>query len=148
MAVLEQLNQEIKEAMKAKDKFRLSVIRMLKGAIQKEQIDKGSDLTPEEELNVLSREYKQRKDSVQEFHDAGRDDLADQTEAELEIVEKYLPERLSETEIEKRVQQVIDEVGATSMKDFGKVMGIATKQMKGQADGALIQQFAKNILSN
>lgn len=137
----------MKEAMKAKDKFRLSVIRMLKGALQKAEIDKEEALTDDEELSILSRELKQRKDSVNEFHEAGRDDLADQTAKEIEIVENYLPKQLSEEEITQAVKEVIDQVGASSMKDFGKVMGTAVAKLKGQADGNQIQKVAKSLLS-
>ncbi|KAA9221181.1 MULTISPECIES: GatB/YqeY domain-containing protein [Aerococcus] len=147
MAKIDQLNQDMKEAMKAKDKFRLSVIRMLKGALQKAEIDKEEALTDDEELSILSRELKQRKDSVNEFHEAGRDDLADQTAKEIEIVENYLPKQLSEEEITQAVKEVIDQVGASSMKDFGKVMGTAVAKLKGQADGNQIQKVAKSLLS-
>ena len=147
MAKIDQLNQDMKEAMKAKDKFRLSVIRMLKGALQKAEIDKEEALTDDEELSILSRELKQRKDSVNEFHEAGRDDLADQTAKEIEIVENYLPKQLSEEEITQAVKEVIDQVGASSMKDFGKVMGTAVAKLEGQADGNQIQKVAKSLLS-
>ncbi|MCY3068431.1 GatB/YqeY domain-containing protein [Aerococcus sp. JJEM-2022b] len=147
MAKIDQLNQDMKEAMKAKDKFHLSVIRMLKGALQKAEIDKEEALTDDEELSILSRELKQRKDSVNEFHEAGRDDLADQTAKEIEIVENYLPKQLSEEEITQAVKEVIDQVGASSMKDFGKVMGTAVAKLKGQADGNQIQKVAKSLLS-
>lgn len=147
MAKIDQLNQDMKEPMKAKDKFRLSVIRMLKGALQKAEIDKEEALTDDEELSILSRELKQRKDSVNEFHEAGRDDLADQTAKEIEIVENYLPKQLSEEEITQAVKEVIDQVGASSMKDFGKVMGTAVAKLKGQADGNQIQKVAKSLLS-
>lgn len=147
MAAIDQINQEIKEAMKAKDKFRLSVIRMLKGALQKAEIDKGETLTEEEELTILSRELKQRKDSVAEFREAGRDDLADETAKEIAIVETYLPKQLSEEEITVALKEVIDQVGAQSMKDFGKVMGAAIKALKGKADGSTIQKIAKSLLS-
>lgn len=147
MAAIDQINQEIKEAMKAKDKFRLSVIRMLKGALQKAEIDKGETLTEEEELTILSREFKQRKDSVAEFREAGRDDLADETAKEIAIVETYLPKQLSEEEITVALKEVIDQVGAQSMKDFGKVMGAAVKALKGKADGSTIQKIAKSLLS-
>ncbi|MDO4680399.1 MAG: GatB/YqeY domain-containing protein [Aerococcus sp.] len=147
MAILERINVDMKQAMKAKDKKRLSVIRMLKGALQKEAIDHNGELTEEQELQVIARELKQRKDSVQEFQAAGREDLATDTEAEIAIVEEYLPEQLSEADIEKKVKAVIEQVGATSMKDFGKVMGQAVSAMKGQADGNQIQQIAKKLLN-
>ncbi|MDO4670649.1 MAG: GatB/YqeY domain-containing protein [Aerococcus sp.] len=147
MAILERINEDMKQAMKAKDKKRLSVIRMLKGALQKEAIDHSGELTEADELQVIARELKQRKDSVKEFQEAGRDDLAEETESEIAIVEDYLPEQLSEAEIEEKVKAVIEQVGATSMKDFGKVMGQAVSAMKGQADGNQIQQIAKKLLN-
>lgn len=149
MAVLDRLNSDMKEAMKARDKFRLSVIRMLKGAIQKEQIDRAVDaLSDEDELVVLSREHKQRLDSLSEFKEAGRDDLVEQTQKELAIVEEYMPRQLSEDEIQKNVEAIITELKASSMKDFGKVMGLATKEMKGQASGSTIQKIAKALLAH
>lgn len=147
MAILDKLNQDMKLAMKAKDKFRLMIIRMLKGALEKEQIDSGHPLDAEEELTILSRELKQRKDSVIEFKAAGRDDLADKTQAEISVVEEYLPRQLTEAEITAQIQQIIAELNATSMKDFGRVMGTSAAAMKGQADGKVIQKIAKELLS-
>lgn len=148
MAILDQLNQDMKIAMKAKDKSRLMIIRMLKGALEKEQIDQGQSLTADEELTIMSRELKQRKDSVAEFTSAGRDDLAAKSQAEIEVVEEYLPKQLSEEEISTIIQQVIAETGAASMKDFGNVMGKSVALMKGQADGKTIQTITKQLLNS
>lgn len=146
MALLDQLNTDMKVAMKAKDKFKLSVIRMLKAAVQNAEIIKGSALSEDEEIELLARELKQRKESETEFRQADHVELADNAVAEIAIIEEYLPAQLSEAELDEGVKQVIDEVGATSMKDFGKVMQTAVAKFKGQADGNAIQTVAKKYL--
>ncbi|AMB94836.1 GatB/YqeY domain-containing protein [Aerococcus sanguinicola] len=146
MALIDELNQDIKQAMKAKDKTALSVLRMLKGSVQNEEINEGGTLTEDQEMTVLSRELKQRKDSISEFRAAGREDLAEKTEAELGYVEKYLPKQLSRDEIEAVVKDVIQDTNAQSKADFGKVMGQAVARMKGQAAGSEIQQVVKELL--
>lgn len=132
--------------MKAKDKVTLSVIRMLKAAVQNEQIAVGHDLTPDEENTVLAREYKQHKEALEEFTTAGRQDLIDQTNHELAVVAKYMPKQMSEEEVQRVVKETIAEVGAESMKDFGKVMGAIMPKVKGQADGKLVNQTVKDAL--
>ncbi|MBM7688272.1 aspartyl-tRNA amidotransferase [Enterococcus ureilyticus] len=146
MSLLITLNDDIKVAMKAKDKETLSVLRMLKAAIQNEQIKAGRDLDGEEELTVLSREMKQRRDSLSEFEKAGRDDLADKVKIEIAIVEKYMPKQLSEEEIRQIVQTAIDQTGATSPNEFGKVMGVVMPKVKGKADGNQVNAIAKELL--
>jgi uncharacterized protein YqeY len=146
MSLLTTLNDDIRTAMKAKDKETLSVLRMLKTAIQNEQIKAGRDLNGEEELTVLSREMKQRRDSLAEFEKAGRDDLADKAKIEITIVEKYMPEQLSEEEIRQIVQAAIDQTGASSAKEFGKVMGAVMPKVKGKADGNQVNAIVKELL--
>ena len=146
MSLLNQLNDDIKTAMKSKDKETLSVLRMLKAAIQNEQIKTGRNLNGEEELTVLSREMKQRKDSLSEFEKAGRVDLADKAKNEITIVEKYMPAQLSEAEIEAIVHTAIAETGATSPSEFGKVMGAVMPKVKGKADGNLVNAIVKQTL--
>ncbi|KRM62487.1 hypothetical protein FC26_GL002061 [Paucilactobacillus vaccinostercus DSM 20634] len=146
MSLLETLNQDMKTAMKAKDKTTLSVVRMLKSAVMNEQINLGHDLTNDEEVAVLSRELKQRKDSVAEFDKGGREDLSAQTKAEITVVEKYMPAQLSEDEVKQIVADTVAEVGAQSMADFGKVMGAVMPKLKGQADGKLVNQTVKDLL--
>lgn len=146
MSLLETLNQDMKTAMKAKDKTTLSVVRMLKSAVMNEQINLGHDLTNDEEVAVLSRELKQRKDSVTEFDKGGREDLSAQTKAEITVVEKYMPAQLSEDEVKQIVADTVTEVGAQSMADFGKVMGAVMPKLKGQADGKLVNQTVKGLL--
>lgn len=147
MTLLNRLNNDIKVAMKAKDKETLSVLRMMKSSIQNEEIKKGESLSPDEELTVLSREMKQRKDSLQEFNQADRQDLAEKVSGEIKIVERYMPEQLSEDELRNIVQSAIDETGASSMKDFGKVMGVVMPKTKGRADGQKVNSLVKESLA-
>lgn len=147
MAILDQLNTDMKAAMKAKDKESLKTIRMLKSAIQNEEIKKHSELTEDEELTVLSREKKQRLDSLSEFQNAGREDLVAKLEEELDIVNQYLPKQLSTEELVEIVRQTIEETGASSMQDMGKVMGAVMPKVKGKADGNTVNQLVKKELS-
>ncbi|MGM0173247.1 GatB/YqeY domain-containing protein [Enterococcus sp. DIV0800] len=147
MSLLTTLNEDMKQAMRAKDKESLQVIRMLKASIQNEQIKKGQDLNEEEELTVLSREMKQRRDSLTEFEKADRTDLADKVKKEIVIVENYLPAQLSEEEIRTIVQEAITKTGATSPKEFGKVMGAVMPKVKGKADGNQVNAVVKELLN-
>lgn len=147
MSLLERLNTDIKQAMKDKDKEKLSVLRMVKSSIQNESIKHGRDLSEEEELTVLSRELKQRKDSLQEFDKAGREDLVHKLQGEIAIVEHYMPEQLSEEELSVIVQQTIAEVNASSKADMGKVMGALMPKVKGKADGSLVNKLVQQHLS-
>ncbi|MCT1903874.1 GatB/YqeY domain-containing protein [Oceanobacillus sojae] len=147
MTLLDRLNQDMKQAMKNKDKETLSVIRMVKASIQNESIKLGKDtLSEDEDLTILSREVKQRKDSLQEFRNAGREDLVGKTENELEILAQYLPKQLSDEELTSIIQETIKEVNASSMKDMGKVMGSVMPKVKGQADGTKIKQIVEQKL--
>lgn len=148
MSLLKQLQTDMITAMKNKDKDTLAVVRMLKAAVQNAQIGAGHDLTPDEEVAVMSREYKQRKESLAEFKKAGRQDLVDKTNNEMKVVEKYMPKQLTVDDVKKIVSETVQEVGATSMKDFGKVMRAVMPKVKGQADGKLVNQTVKDILSN
>lgn len=146
MSLLTTLNEDIKTAMKAKDKATLDVLRLLKASVQNEQIAKGEDLTADEELSVLAREMKQRRDSVTEYKAAGRDDLVAGVEAGMVVVEKYLPKQLDEAEVRQIVEEAIEATGATSAKEFGKVMGAVMPKTKGKADGALVNSIVKELL--
>jgi len=147
VSLLSTLNDDMKAAMKAKQKEELQVIRMLKASLQNEQIKLGRDLTDDEELTILAREMKQRRDSLVEFEKADRQDLADQVKVEIAIVEKYLPKQLSETEIREIVLDSFQKTGATSIKDFGKVMGAVMPQVKGKADGNQVNAIVKEELN-
>jgi len=147
LSLLERLNNDMKQAMKNKDKDKLTNIRMLKAAIQNESIKIGGDLSEEDELTVLSREVKQRKDSLHEFEKAGRQDLVDKVRAELKHVEIYMPDQLSEEELTEIVTSVIAETGASSKKDMGKVMAALMPKVKGKADGSLVNKLVQQHLS-
>ncbi|MGX6428359.1 GatB/YqeY domain-containing protein [Levilactobacillus yonginensis] len=147
MSLETQLNTDLKTAMKAHDKLSLNVIRMMKAALTNEKVKAGHDLTSEEELTVVSRELKQRKESMTEFAKGNRDDLVEGVKAEIAIVEKYAPKQLSADEITKIVADSIAKVSASGMGDFGKVMGAVMPQVKGKADGALVNQTVKAQLN-
>ena len=148
MTLNEQLTQDLKDAMKAKDKTKLNVVRMIKTALTNAKIQKGTDLSAEDELQVLSTEMKQRKDSYAEFEKGGREDLMAELKAEMAIVEKYLPKQLSKVELSDLISETIQETGATSMKDMGKVMSNLMPKVKGRADGGQVNQIVKELLTN
>ena len=148
MTLLSTLNDDMKQAMKAKEKDVLQVIRMIKASLQNEQIKLGRELTADEELTLLSREMKQRRDSLAEFEKANRDDLVEKVVAEIAIVEKYLPTQLTEEEIRQIVASVIEDTGVTSTQAFGQVMGKVMPQVKGKADGNLVNEIVKEQLNN
>ncbi len=148
MSLLERLNNDMKQAMKNKEKDKLSVIRMIKASLQNEAIKLGNkELSEEEELTILSREMKQRKDSLHEFEKAGREDLVEKLLTELTFVELYMPKQLSEDELAEIVKQTISEIGATSKAEMGKVMSAIMPQVKGKADGTLVNKLVLQHLS-
>ncbi|MBD8069198.1 GatB/YqeY domain-containing protein [Bacillus sp. PS06] len=147
MSLLERLNHDMKQAMKNKEKDKLSVIRMVKSSIQNEQIKIGQELSGDQELTVLTRELKQRKDSLQEFNSAGREDLVNKIQSEIEILEVYMPKQLSEEEIVQIVKETIAEVNASSKAEMGKVMGAIMPKVKGKADGTLVNKIVLQQLS-
>ncbi|MGM9928626.1 MAG: GatB/YqeY domain-containing protein [Bacillus sp. (in: firmicutes)] len=148
MSLLERLNNDMKQAMRDKLKDKLSVIRMLKAALQNEAIKLGKkELTEDEELTVLSREAKQRKDSLQEFSNAGREDLVEKIRTEINYVELYMPQQLTEEEVTHIVKETIESLGASSKAEMGKVMGALMPKLKGKADGALINKLVQQHLS-
>ncbi len=151
MSLKDRIGEEIKSAMKAKDKVRLETVRGIKKAILEKEValrPKGQDsLTEEQEIELLVQQAKQRRDSIEQYKNAGRDDLAEKESQELAIIETYLPKQLDDSEIESILDEIIASVGATSAKDLGKVMGATMKQLKGKADGKKIQAMVKSKLS-
>lgn len=148
MSLLNRLNEDIKQAMRNKEREKLSVLRMVKSSLQNEAIKlRKSELTEDEELTVLSREIKQRKDSLQEFANAGRDDLVEKTNKELSYVSTYMPKQLSEEDLLTIVTETIQEVGATSKADMGKVMAAIMPKVKGKADGSIVNKLVQQHLS-
>ncbi len=146
MNLSERLNDDMKNAMKNKDKFKLTVIRMIRSSVKNREIELRRDLEDSEVLEIVSREIKQRKDSLQEFEKAGRDDLVTDLATEIEIISGYLPEQLTEEEIQEIVRQTIHELGASSKADMGKVMGALMPKTKGRADNKLVNQFVQQFL--
>ncbi|MEL6927950.1 MAG: GatB/YqeY domain-containing protein [Cyanobacteria bacterium J06600_6] len=151
MSLKEQIGEDIKTAMKAKDKIRLQTVRGIKKAILDKEVElrpQGQDaLTTEQEIELLSQQAKQRRDSIEQFTNAGREELAEKESQELAIIETYLPEQMSDEAVEAIIDELIANSGATTMKDLGKVMGPAMKQLKGKADGKKIQELVKSKLS-
>ncbi|MGD1929582.1 MAG: GatB/YqeY domain-containing protein [Leptolyngbyaceae cyanobacterium] len=151
MSLKDRISEDIKTAMKAKDKLRLETVRSIKKVILEEESTargKGQEgLTETQELEVLTRLAKQRKDAIAQYTDANRPDLADKEAAELAILEEYLPAQLSDADIEAVIDGLIAKTGATSAKDMGKVMGPAMKELKGRADGAKVQAMVKAKLA-
>ena len=148
MSQLKQLiTNDMKLAVKAQDKSALKAIRMILGAIKQKEIDERIDLDDTQVMAVIQKMVKQRKDSISQFSDAGRTDLVEVEEAELSIINNYMPKQLSEAEIEAAVVKAISDSGADSMKDMGKLMGILKGQLDGQADMGLVSQLIKSKLS-
>lgn|SRR5690625_4140964 len=147
MSILERLNDDMKQAMRDKDKDKLNVIRMIKASLQNEHIRLNVETLSEDAvITVISRELKQRKESLQEFKSFGRDDLVAKLEAEIDIVKQYLPKQLTQEELNDIVQQTIKEVEANSKRDIGKVMSAIMPKIKGKADGSLINKMVQQHL--
>ena len=149
MSLQEQVMQQMKEAMKAKNTIALEALRAIKSAILLAQTESGAknELSTDDEMKLLQKLVKQRKDSAQIYIEQGREDLAQPEIDQAAVIEKFLPEQLSEEEIAAVVQAIIVQTGADSMKDMGKVMGMASKQLAGKADGKTISAIVKQKLS-
>ena len=143
----EKINGEMILAAKARDKMRLSAIRMIKSASHNKEIDLKRELNETELLEILSSIVKQRKDSIEQFRKGGRADLVDKEEAELKIIQGLMPEQMSEEEIEAEVEQAIEEVGAVSVKEMGKIMKVLMPKLTGRADGKMVSEKVKTKLS-
>ena len=145
--MLSTLMNDMKSAMKAGEKSELGALRNLIGKVKAKQIDSGKDLTTDECIKIMASAAKQLKDSIQQYKNGGRDDLAEDEAFELSIVEKYLPEPMSEDDVRAIVKKTITDVGAESMKDMGKVMGTAMQAVGGEADGSIVQKMVREELS-
>lgn len=142
----EKLLTDQKEAMKAKEPFRLSAIRMLRAELQNGAIAKNAPLDPKEELDILTREVKKRKDALTDYEKSGRQDLVNDLKKEIEILSKYLPEQLSDEDLAEMVCEAITESGAESKREVGKVMSLLMSRVKGKADGGKLRQLVENNL--
>ncbi|MDX1684378.1 MAG: GatB/YqeY domain-containing protein [Saprospiraceae bacterium] len=142
------LNSDLKEAMKAKDQAAMRSIRAIKAAILLAETESGAKKVDEKKfIQIVQKLIKQRKDSLEIYEKQGREDLAVVEREEIRVLEEYLPEQLSKEELEKELKAIIDQVGAESMKDMGKVMGVATQKLAGRADGKTISSVVKELLS-
>lgn len=148
MALLEQIQSDMVSCMKSKDNFTLNVIRMAKGAIQLEKINKKDDLTDDEIISVISKQIKMRNDSINEFKKAGRNDLVEQNEKEIEILSKYMPVQLTIEEINSIIDEAFSKINPTSSKDIGLIMKEITPKLKGKADMSKVSLIIKDKLSN
>ena len=147
MDIQARLNEDMVVAAKAKDKIRLSAIRMLKTALHNKEIDLMRPLNETETMQILSALVKQRKDSIEQFAKGGRMDLVEKEEAELKILQDFMPAQMSDEDVEALIQKAIDEVGAVSVKDMGKVMKVLMPQIAGRADGKAAGEKVKALLS-
>ena len=146
--MLDQLQEELKIAMKAGEKAKMMGLRNIIGKIKATQIDKGETLTDEESLKILKTAAKQLKESLDQYQKGGRDDLAEKEAFELTLLEKYLPEQLSEEHIRQIVKNIVKNTGSGSMQDMGKVMGATMQELAGSADGKIVQKIVQEELSS
>ena len=150
MTLIDKISEDLKVAMKSGDKLRLETLCTIKAGFLEKQVEKrpNGGISNEDEISVLISAAKKRKESIEIFRNAGRNDLADQEEKELGIIQEYLPKQLSSVEIEEIVRNKINEIGAVGARDFGKVMPNVMKELKGKADGKLVQETVKKLLGN
>ena len=146
MTLSERINNDLKEAMKSKDSFRLGVIRMVKGAMQLAKPNPREELTDDDVITVISKQIKMRNDSIKEFEAAGRSDLVEQNKKEIEILNTYMPKQLSEEELTEIIDKVFEEVIPTSQKDMGLIMKNISPLVKGKADMSLVNKLVKERL--
>ncbi len=147
MELTDQLEFDLAEAMKLRDEVRITTLRLLKSAMKNYEIELGHDLTMPEALAVLQKEAKKHQDSISSYQTASRQDLVDEEKAELEVIEQYLPEQMSQEQIEKAVASAITEINAQGPADMGKVIGMVFQKTNGQANASIIAQVAKQKLS-
>lgn len=151
MSLKEQIISDLKEALKSGDAFKRDVLRMLSSALKNAEIEKKKKeegLNDQEVLEVVKRSIKQRKDSIEQYEKGGRADLAEKEKKEVELLSIYLPEQMSENKVREEIRKVIAETGASSQKDFGKVMGMSMKRLSGQADGDLVKKIVEEELKS
>jgi hypothetical protein len=148
MSLKDKLIEDLKQAIRQRDEYRRSTLRLVMAAIKNAEIEKRRGLDEGELLTIIAKEAKQRRESIAEFEKGGRQDLVDQEKAELEVLLAYLPKQLSREEIEAKARQTIEEVGATSLAQMGQVMRRLMPQMKGKADGKLVSQVVRELLAS
>jgi uncharacterized protein YqeY len=148
MALTDEINEQIKTAMKSGDKVRLETLRSIRaGILEFEKSGTGREMTDDDAFKIINSGAKKRKDAIDQFEAAGRTEAAEKERLELGIIMEFLPTQMTEDEVRLAVSDIIAQLGASQPSDFGKVMGVAVKQMKGKADGGLIQTLVKQLLS-
>lgn len=147
MTLREQINDDIKTAMKEKNSALRDALRLLSSAMKQIEVDERKELTDEDVIKIIQKQVKQRNDAMSQYREAGREDLYEKEASEAAIFETYLPKQLSDDELENALRTLITEIGATSIKDIGRIMGAASKTLGAQADGKRINECAKKILS-
>lgn len=147
MSLIEKVQEDIKESLKAKNEVKVSTLRLLLAAVQNAKIEKGQDLSDEDVLGIVQRQVKQRKESIEGFSQGGRADLVEKEKKELAILQEYLPEQLSESEIEELVNKAIKDTSSLNVNDMGKLMGHLSGELKGKADMSLVSQIVRKKLS-
>lgn len=147
MSLKDKINEEIKSAMKSGDKLRLETIRSIRALILEfEKSGLNKELTPEEELKMISSSVKKRKDAIEQFTNADRTDLVQKEEAELAILMEFMPKQMSEAEVIEFVKKIAGDIGVSGKQDFGKLMPVVIKELKGKADGKIIKSIVENVL--
>ncbi|MCG8378941.1 MAG: GatB/YqeY domain-containing protein [Proteobacteria bacterium] len=145
--IKDQINEDVKTAMRGKDKERLAALRLIQAAFKQKEVDERIELNDEQTIAILDKMAKQHRDSIDQFKQAGRDDLVNKEQFELDIIEAYLPEQLSEYEIKQMIEQAISDTGAETMKDMGKVMGVLKGKLQGRADMGKVSGLIKSRLT-
>ena len=150
-SIIDRLKEDLKAAMRAKDKVRLRTLRSLRSALKNKEIDQRKEgaetvLSEQDQLAVLRKQANQRKDSIEQYEEAGREDLVQKEREELAVLEEYMPEQMSDDELRDRLQAIIDDVGASSMGDMGPVMGRAMSELRGRVDGSRVQEMVQQLL--
>lgn len=148
MSLIERIDADLKHALKKSDKITLSTLRLAKAALKNKEIEKGAHLSDEEIISVLSSLSKQRRESIEQYAKGGRDDLVSSEKAELAVLQGYLPQQLSEEELEKIIRAAVQEISASGAGDIGKVMKVVMPQVKGRADGKLVNKKVSELLSS
>ncbi len=144
--MLQRLKNDMKIAMREKDLLKRDTIRLIMSAVKQIEVDERREVSDSDVLKIIQKGVKQREDAISFAKDGGRDDLVEQNQKEIDILKAYLPKQLSDEELEVAVKSIIEKVGATSMKDMGKVMGVASKELSGKADGKRINEAVKRVL--
>lgn len=149
MALEQTINEALKEAMKNGDKIRTTTLRSIRASIiEFNKSGAAREMTEDDELKILSSAAKKRKDAIEIYKNAGRTDLANNEQAELDVIQEFLPKQMTEEEITKAIKSIIEKIGAKDMKDVGKVMGSAMTELKGKADGSIVQKIVKDLLAS